>query len=603
MKKIILGNEAIAWGLYHAHVDILSGYPGTPSSEILKSFQEITKTEKAEVFAEWSSNEKVGFEVAYAAAISGKRTAATMKQVGLNVASDPLFSSAYIGIKGGMLLISADDPGFHSSQTEQDSRGLAKMAQIPVFDPSDPQDAYDLTKKGVELSEKFECVTMLRPVTRVCHARQGVELEKEFKFTPNTGKFKRDISRWAAVPRVPRLRQGYELEQKNREIAEYNWTEFILPKTKKLHGQNLLLITSGTCYGFAKEAREDLEMDYDILKLDLPYPLPNEKIQSWMVKYKQVLIIEETTPVIEEQIRTSQVKGKRTGDVFTIDEVTNEKVLLALQSVGAYQGKNIYEAENYQGELSTRVPQLCPGCPHRDIYYAAKKVFKKRAVYPSDIGCYTLGLNQKAIDSILCMGASVSMAAGFSIAEPGKTVVASIGDSTFLHSGVAPLLSAVYNKNRFILLILDNSITAMTGRQPTLESSPEIDIKKLVEAMGVKVLEYDYSFDLNDSINFMEELKKSYEENQKGPTVAVIREFCVLHKPDAEVKLPGQFAVADLDLCDSCNRCLTEFGCPPFFTNRDGKVDIDPTLCIGCGVCLNVICHTDSFTLSNNKPQ
>ncbi|MCP4298935.1 MAG: indolepyruvate oxidoreductase, partial [Proteobacteria bacterium] len=549
MKKIILGNEAIAWGMYHSHVDVLSGYPGTPSSEILKSFQDIKEQEKFEAFAEWSSNEKVGLEVAYAAAVSGKRAAATMKQVGLNVACDALFSAAFIGVRGGMVLISADDPGFHSSQTEQDSRGMAKMAQVPVLDPADPQDAYDLMKKGFELSEKFECITIFRPVTRVCHSRQSVTMEENFEFNPNKGKFKRDIPRWAAAPRGPRLKQGYELIEKNKAIEEYNWTEFIEPKIKKLKGKGVLILTSGTCYGFAQEAMDDLDLDHDVLKLDMPYPLPVEKMHAWMEGYDQVLVIEETTPVIEEQIRTSKVKGKRTGDVFIIDEVTNERVLLALKSIGAYEGENIYAAETYDGELSVRVPQLCPGCPHRDVYYAAKKVFKKRAVYPSDIGCYTLGLNQKGIDSILCMGASVSMAAGFSIAEPGKTVVASIGDSTFLHSGVEPLLSAVYNKSRFILLILDNSITAMTGRQPTLENSSNIDIKKLVEAMGVKVLEYDYSNDLNKSIDFMEQLKSAYEENTDGPTVAVINEFCVLHKPDAAVKLPGEFAMADLDAC------------------------------------------------------
>ena len=594
MKQIILGNEAIAWGLIHANVDVVSGYPGTPSSEILKTYQLIRDKHGIDAFAEWASNEKVGFEVAYAASISGKKSAATMKQVGVNVASDAIYSAAYIGNKGAMLLIAADDPGFHSSQTEQDSRVFAKTAQLPVLDPCDPQDAYDLTKAGVELSEKFEITTILRPVTRVCHSRQGVIMDDEINFQPNVGKFKRDIPRWAAVPRGPRLGQGYELLEKVEAMKDYNWETFIEPRLKDQKGTDLLILTSGTCYGYIQEALDDLDLDIDVLKLDMPYPLPEAKMKKMMDGYKEVLVIEETKPLIEEQLLTPKVKGKLSGDVFVIDEVTNERVLLALQSIGAYKGDNIYASESYTGEIPNRVPQLCPGCPHRDVFYAAKKVFKKRAVYPSDIGCYTLGLNQQAIDSILCMGASVSMAAGFSIAEPTKTVVASIGDSTFLHSGVAPLMTAVYNKNRFILMILDNSTTAMTGRQPTLEDHPDIDIKKVCEGIGLNVLEYEYSNDLNKSIEFMEELKTAYEANQNGPTVAVIREFCVLKKDDFQ-RLPGQFAISDLDACDSCNRCMTEYKCPPFYTNEDGKVDIDPTLCVGCCACLDVICHTDTF--------
>ena len=595
MKKIMLGNEAIAWGLMHANVDVVSGYPGTPSSEILKNFQGITEQAGLDVFAEWSANEKIGFEVAYAAAISNKRTCATMKQVGLNVASDALMSAAYIGVKGAMVLVSADDPGFHSSQTEQDSRAFAKYAQIPVFDPTDPQDAYKLTKAAVELSDKFEAIVMLRPVTRVCHSRQVVTMDDEVNFQPNKGKFKRDIGRWAAVPRGPRLGQAHALLEKNQAIAEYNWDNFIEPRTKELSGKGTLIVTSGTCHGFVLDTLDDINQKHDILKIDMPYPLPIEKMLSWMDQYDQVLVIEEPHPVIEEQLRSPKIKGKLTKDVYNIDEVTSDRVLDALRSVGLYQGENIYAAEEYQGEIPGRVPQLCPGCPHRDIFYAAKKVFKKRAVFPSDIGCYTLGLNQKAIDSILCMGASISMASGLSIAEPGKVVVASIGDSTFMHSGVSALLSAVYNKSRFILMILDNSTTAMTGRQPTMEKHPDIDIKKLVEGMGIKPLEYVYDKDLNKSISFLEEVKAAYEQNHDGPTVAVIREFCVLDKPMALKHLPGIFATTDVEQCDSCDRCLTEYRCPPFYTNADGKVEIDPILCVGCGACLDVICHTDTF--------
>lgn len=598
MKVTLMGNDAIAWGLIHANVDMVSGYPGTPSSEILTVAQKIKKDLNLNTYAKWATNEKVGFEVAYAGAIAGKRTCATMKQVGLNVASDALMSASYIGNLGGMLLVSADDPGFHSSQTEQDSRVFAKFARIPVLDPSTPQDAYDMTKYGVELSERFQTPVMLRPVTRVCHARQIIEINEKTDYNPVKGEFKRDVPRWGAVPKAGRFRQGEKQLEHIEAIKEYNWETLLKPEFEKCKGGKLLIIASGTGYGFAKETLNDLSLKADIVKTIMPYPLPTEKIKEQFKNYEKVLVIEEPYPCVEEQITDPKVFGKNTNTTHNIDEMSKEKILTALQKIGFYDGKNIYEPikADISIEVPPRPPALCPGCPHRDIYYAIMKVFKKnKSIYPSDIGCYTLGISQGAIDSILCMGASVSMASGFALADPDKTVVATIGDGTFFHSGIPPLLNAVYQNHKFILVILDNSTVAMTGRQTTPERFHQsIDIKKIVEGMGVDCHEYHYDYDMNKSTDFFKEIKNIYE-NANGPVVALVRQFCILDKERAPNFVPNVFAKVDEDKCVACDQCTTVYKCPPMSYNEKGKIEIDPFLCAGCAACLDVICPTDAF--------
>ncbi|MEA1914417.1 MAG: indolepyruvate oxidoreductase, partial [Campylobacterota bacterium] len=312
MKQTLMGNDAIAWGLIHANVDMVSGYPGTPSSEILGVVQKIKTQLNLDTYAQWGTNEKVGFEVAYAGAIAGKRTCATMKQVGLNVASDALMSASYIGNLGGFLLVAADDPGFHSSQTEQDSRVFAKFARIPVLDPSTPQDAYDFTKLGVELSEHFQIPVMLRPVMRVCHAREIIEMDKETHYSPNKGEFKRDVPRWGAVPRKDRFPQGKVQLERMDTIAQYNWDTFLKPQFDKCNGGKLLVITSGTADGFVKETLSDIDLEADIVKVVMPYPLPFEKIKEQFKDYDKILVVEEPYPCIEEQIAHPKVYGKNT---------------------------------------------------------------------------------------------------------------------------------------------------------------------------------------------------------------------------------------------------------------------------------------------------
>ena len=604
MKQTLMGNDAIAWGLIHANVDMVSGYPGTPSSEILGNVQKYAKQLDLNTYAQWGTNEKVGFEVAYAGAIAGKRTCATMKQVGLNVASDALMSASYIGNLGGMLLVAADDPGFHSSQTEQDSRVFAKFARIPVLDPATPQDAYDFTKLGVELSEKFQIPVMLRPVMRVCHAREIITMDKDTNYLPNKGEFKRDVPRWGAVPRKDRFPQGQEQLKRVDTIAQYNWETFLKPQFEKLKGGKLLILTSGTATGFVNETLSDLNLEADVVKIIMPYPLPAEQIKAQFDSYDKVLVMEEPYPCVEEQIACEKVYGKNTNTTHKIDEMSKEEILKSFQKIGFYDGANIYEVPQIDlgFDVPARPPALCPGCPHRDIYYAIMKVFKKKkSIYPSDIGCYTLALAQGAIDSILCMGASVAMASGFSIADPDKQVVATIGDGTFFHSGIPPLLNAIYQGHHFVLVILDNSTIAMTGRQVTpARFHQPIDIKKIVEGMGIECMEHHYSYEMQDNIDFMKKVKESYEKNTDRPTVVVVREFCILDAERAPDFVPGIFAKVDEDKCVACDACTTVYKCPPMAYNEKGKIEIDPFLCAGCAGCLDVVCPTDAFIRDDN---
>jgi indolepyruvate ferredoxin oxidoreductase alpha subunit len=595
MKLTLMGNEAIAWGLIHSNTQMVSGYPGTPSSEILTTVQKLKKD--LPIYAEWATNEKVGFEVAYAAALSGVNAAATMKQVGLNVASDALMSASFIGNIGAFVLIVADDPGFNSSQTEQDSREFARFARIPVVDPATPQEAYDFTKLASKISKYFEVPVMLRTVMRVSHSREIVEIEDNFEFKYTQGNFERDIPRWAAVPRAGRLAQAYEQLNRIENIREYNYKELIKPKIKELKGAENLIISSGTAYGYVKEVLEELNLDIDLLKIDMPYPLPVNELKELIKSYEKVLVVEETYPVVEEELRSENVYGRMSGHMHLIDEMNKERVLEALTKIGFYEGENIYKPIFSVDNPKVRKPNLCPGCPHRDVYFAIKKVFRpKKSIYPSDIGCYTLGINLDGIDTVLCMGASVSMAHGFAIADKNKTVIATIGDSTFFHSGTAPLINAVYQKAKFILVILDNSTTAMTGRQTTPERATGgvVDLKKVAEGCGAEVMEYFYKSDINETINFFKEVKKRYEEIDR-PLVAISRQYCVLDKERAKEFLPGIFATVDEEKCVACDVCTTQYVCPPMHYNERGKIEIDPLLCIGCGVCISGICPSDAF--------
>jgi indolepyruvate ferredoxin oxidoreductase alpha subunit len=454
-----------------------------------------------------------------------------------------------------------------------------------------------MTKEAIKLSKLFETIVMLRPVMRVCHAREICEVTQNHEFTPQSANFQKNATRWAAVPRATRYPQGVEQLKRVVELENYNYENYIKPKLKELKNRKILAITSGVADGYVKECVGELNLDVDILKIDMPYPLPKQKIEKLFKNYEKVIIFEETYPCIEEQLSSPKIHGKLTDDVHKIDEFTKEKVLNTFIKLSVFKEKNRYDNRPYEEKLPPRQPNLCPGCPHRNLFYAIKKTFRdKSSIFSSDIGCYTLGLNQKAIDSYLCMGASISMASGYSIAHPEKITVATLGDSTFLHSGIAPLVNAVAQNHRFILIIMDNSTTAMTGRQTTPEvlNPSKINIKKIVEGCGVECIEYVYTPNIKETIAFTKKLKKTYEEST-SPIVAVFKEFCILDKTRSTEFLPKIYSQVNQDKCTTCNVCMTEYSCPAFFYNENNKVDIDPFLCVGCSACIDGLCPTNAF--------
>nr|MBP3725256.1 indolepyruvate oxidoreductase [Campylobacter sp.] len=392
--------------------------------------------------------------------------------------------------------------------------------------------------------------------------------------------------------------QGISLLEKIEQIRKFNYENFIKPKIANLKGGDkaeILCITSGVASSYVSEAVAELKINADVLKIDMSTPLPYNELNELCKSYKKVVVFEEPYACMEEDLSGENIFGKKTGHVHNIHEFGKDKVFDAFKNLGLISGENPFKAPKFsQFELPKRPPNLCPGCPHRDIFYSITKVFRtKQSIYASDIGCYTLALNQNALDHFLCMGASISTASGFALANPDKTVVATIGDSTFLHSGMPPLINAVYQKHKFILIILDNSTTAMTGRQTTPENaSNEIDIKKLVEGCGIKCYEYFYEPDLNKTLLFMKNLKTAYE-NSDLPVVAVIRQFCILDK--ANSKIPQIYAVVNEAKCVECDNCISKYKCPAMSYNERHKVEIDPFLCTGCSACIGGLCPTDAF--------
>jgi indolepyruvate ferredoxin oxidoreductase alpha subunit len=488
-EEFLLGNGAIALGLVEAGCQIMTSYPGTPSSEILPETVRFSQAAGLNTSIEWSVNEKVAFDNAFAAAISGKRSACCMKMVGLNVAADSFMSAAYIGNIGGLVIISCDDPGPHSSQTEQDSRFMARMAKIPVFDPSGPEEARQMIKSAFELSEKFQVPVLLRPAIRVCHARQNI---KYANFKPNTTKadFRREPARWASTPKF-RFIQHKDLNRKHIEISE----EFSLLSSYNNHNLEkdrtypLGIVAGGVPFSVVQDLLEEFSRtDIPVLKLGAPYPFPEKLAAQFTNACDRVLVIEETDTLIEYLLGDrNKTLGRLSGHVPMEGELLPEKIEAVLNtalsdcgldplsgSTGTDAALNIVQSL----ELPVRKPTLCPGCPHRASFYAIRKALPK-AVFPSDIGCYTLGSNLGAVDTVLDMGAGITVASGLwkAYIQDGvkKPIVATMGDSTFFHSGTTGLINAVYNDARFILVLLDNRITAMTGMQPAITQEKRVD--------------------------------------------------------------------------------------------------------------------------------
>ncbi len=590
-RRLLLGNEAIARGLIENGCAMATSYPGTPASEILASVAQFQRAHQLRMHTQWAVNEKVALEIAYAGAQAGLRTAVAMKQVGLNVASDPLMSAAYMGTRGGFVVISADDPGPHSSQTEQDSRLMAMMAKIPVLDPDAPRQARDMIGLAFDLSEQFEIPVMLRPTTRVCHARQDVDLRAP-SMLDRKARFEKDPARWAATPKF-RQQLHRELEAKLAAIAQFAPTapQRLNPDAD---GRRAVVV-SGVAAAHTREILQamDLWSDLPLYQVLQPYPLHQAFIAHLRARYDDVLLIEETTGVIEMQLADrDRVRGKLTGMVPAVGELTPEAIEQVLDRFDARPVRAV-QTPTAPG----RRPTLCAGCPHRASFFAIKKAARK-AIYTSDIGCYTLGLNLGAVDTVLCMGAAISQAAGFYHAykyeEKRPDIVATIGDSTFFHAGLPALVDAVNQGVRFVLVILDNRTTAMTGNQPTPatglgaggEDLRVVDIEAAVKGCGV---DYIREVDPYKTDALIAALKAAVAYSREtGPAVVISRYPCVLDKRQADLRGEGAVPIITEE-CDGCAYCVQQFECPAISLDEDqSRARIDEVLCSGCGVCLHV---------------
>jgi len=592
---VLLGNEAVARGIVESGCQIATGYPGTPSSEILPAVEEFNRQEGTGLIVRWSVNEKVAFEVAVSAAYTGKRAVAVMKQVGLNVAADPFMSAALTSIEGGFLIVVADDPGPYSSQTKQDTRFFGMFGRVPVLDPTDIPEAKKMVVDGFAISEKFHIPVILRLSLRISHGRQEVEFNEVIRNTRKAN-FQKDPPRWVCVPRFRRIHEA-EIMKKIKDIeayfegSEYN---FVVEGKSRLG-----VIAGGLSYSVLKDVLNHHGIDdLHILKISTPYPLPVEKVMRFIEKLDKVLVLEETYPTIEIQIPDRRkVYGRLNGYVSTTEELGISAVEDILGNfLGRQLEREVISVSSVAKEVGVepRPPVMCPGCPHRASFWNIRKAFPK-GIYPSDIGCYGLGLNQKAVDSVICMGGGVTQAGGISLAyeHDGEDVpvIGTIGDSTFFHMGVPGLIDAVANNSRFILVILDNSTTAMTGQQPTPATgyniqgkAGKVDIVTVVKGCGV---EYVKEIDPYDVKGMVALLKDAWEYVKREGKVAVViaKHPCILLGEEQE-SIP---VMVDEEKCIGCRICIDYFYCPGLvFDTSTGKAKIDPYNCIECGVCRNV---------------
>lgn len=590
-KRLMLGNDAMARGLAENGCRVAASYPGTPASEILGSLSDWKKRENLDfMHVQWAINEKVAFEIAYTGAIAGLRAMVSMKQVGLNVASDPFMSAAYLGVKGGFIVISADDPGPHSSQTEQDSRMYAMGAKVPVLDPDSPAMARGMVKTGFVLSEKFEIPVMLRPTTRVCHSRQDLSLQ-DVQMPENKAVFEKNPARWAATPKFRYILHA-ELEKKLADIAEYGPTYPVClnPSVKSERA----VVVSGICAAHAKDIFKDLGLmeKVSLYQVIQPYPLHTRFQEELLQDHSEILVIEETTGVIEMQLaQRDRIKGKKSGDVPSVGELSPE----AIESIIADFVSVTSSSKQVEPSAGKR-PTLCAGCPHRASFFAIKRAAPK-GIFTSDIGCYTLGMNLGAVDTVLCMGAAVSQAAGFSNAfEDGDRppIVATIGDSTFFHSGIPALIDAHVRKAKFLLVILDNRTTAMTGNQPTPASgvdvgnnpAPAVSIEQVVKGCGIEYVKSGNPLDVKNFTALVKEGVSYAKEN--GPAVLLAESPCLLSLSKNEIR-ERYVKVEVEDTCDGCGYCLSHFECPALLmAGTEERVAVDYKLCTGCGVCVSV---------------
>lgn len=577
MKKMMTGNEAIAYGAYLNGVRIGAAYPGTPSTEIMEEFAKYEG-----VYAEWSPNEKVALDTGTGAAYAGARAMVSMKHVGVNVASDSLFYGVYTGLKGGLLIISADDPGMHSSQNEQDNRNYARFAKIPMLEPSDSQEAKDFVGIALEMSETFDTPVMLRTVTRIAHSSAPVEIGDE---TPPAAPaepplYDRNPQKFVMVPAYARGRHVV-VEERIKKLAEY--AESTPINRIEPGDDNVGIIAAGAVYQYAREVFPKATF----LKLGMIYPLPEKLLRQFASQVKTVVVIEELDPFFEGQIRNMgiEVRGK---DIFPIVGEFSPGLIrersAAAGLIPASEGLAEAEAASTStAELPIRPPMLCPGCGHRGMFH----VFRESgALVLGDIGCYTLGSAPplSAMHTTGCMGASIGVAHGIAKAGVKDRVIAVIGDSTFFHSGIHPLINVLYNQSNVTVVIADNSVTAMTGHQQhpgtgiTLQekTTNAVDLEKLVRSIGFDKVDIADPYDLDGLAEVLEDHLGSGK-----PSVLIVRRPCVLYT--REKNEPPH---VDVELCSNCGTCL-DLGCSPIGQAEDHVV-IDPILCNGCGLCIQV---------------
>ncbi len=596
-KEYLMGNGAIAMGALAAGVRFVSGYPGTPSSEIVET---ISKNLHDGVYIEWSVNEKAALEAAAAAAYTGARSMVTMKQVGLNVASDPLMSLAYVGVKGGMVIVSADDPGPISSQTEQDTRLFAEFARIPVFDPVSSDEAYIMVQKAFEYSEKYHTPVILRPTTRICHAYSSVDIEESTSPKEYEG-FVKDSSKWVIFPRLS-YNNHLMIEKRNPEIGE-DFSDCMF-NTCEGSGKKAVF-ASGVSYAYAKEYLKD-KPDIKLCRVGTPYPFPESFALRCLEGVDEVLCLEELSPFVENMLLRLcgkhkldvTVLGKHSGHVSAAGENSADSAAAVISRfIGADNSGDMIDLSDCPA-LPVRPPVLCAGCPHRASFYAVKQAMKgRKSVFCGDIGCYTLGnaMPLDMVDTCLCMGAGITMAQGFAHVEADTTCFAFAGDSTFFASGMTGVVNAVYNEADMILCVLDNSTTAMTGHQPHPGTGrnmmgnvvDKISIENVLRGIGVKTVINVDPLDLPAAVAAVKECA-----DMSGVRAIIFKSPCIaVTKPSAKMTVS--------DKCIQCRKCIKEIGCPALVIT-DGKVTIDKGLCTGCGLCSH-ICPVNAIGGEDNE--
>ena len=592
-KEFLMGNAAIALGAVASGVNVVAGYPGTPSTEVLET---IAKHRPDDVYVEWSVNEKAAMELAAGASYSGARTLVTMKQVGLNVASDPLMSLEYIGVKGGMVILVADDPGPISSQTEQDTRHFAAFSKLPCFDPSSAQEAYEMIQEAYEYSEKYNTPVFLRLTTRVCHGYASVSVKDPEEYTVHTPEgFVKDSKRWVIFPRLS-YQNHQKIEARNVELADifssYEKNK-IYPACDTFADSRKGIVSGGISFTYAMETLIETGMVRH-LKISTPHPFPEKLAAQFLDGLDEVLCLEELDPVIERELTyicgkyhlPVKILGKLTHNTANAGENTRDSVDTYIRTFLDLPVKEQQKLTDVP-PLPVRPPVLCAGCPHRASFYAVKKAMQgRKTIFCGDIGCYTLGNASPLdmVDTCLCMGAGLNIAQGVEKIEPDTACFAFVGDSTFFASAITGVVNAVYNQANMTLVVLDNSTTAMTGHQPhpgtgrTVmgEIVQKINIEQVLRGIGVQDVETVNPLDHEAAVSCVKELA-----DKPGVKAIIFKSPCIA------VTKPGTPMHVNISSCIHCKKCIRELGCPAIIT-EDGNVSIDSSMCTGCGLCSQI---------------